>query len=495
MSTSGRRRGGIVPWLVVLCVAAVPAIGLFALVRWADARADVADREPAPAPAPPAAAQIDPSPAMTTGIMSVRRFPTVLSRQISVDDLRAEAVPFLGSLNDRSCAAISVDGVEVGTHNPGLAVIPASNQKLVVAAVALEQLGADFTYETTVAAASEPDGGVIDGDLYLVGGGDPLLSSDWYPTSNLERNAVLSPTSLDALADQVAAAGVTSITGSVLGDGSRYDDEYFAPGWGAGVAGLEGGPYDALLVNDSRVLNDELKANEPNEGAAREFQRMLVERGIQVQGTPGPGVAPEGAVTLARIDSAPLTDVIAEMLTNSDNNTAEMVVKEIGYAATGEGTRPAGLDAMRIALDEAGINVSEIVLADGSGLSLDNRLTCAALLAVLQDGDVSGPIAGGLAVAGETGTLSDTFVDHELAGRLVGKTGTLNNPPFNADPPAVKALAGYVGVDGGGAEEFVLILNGPTISDQSEYRPIWEQLADVLATYPSGPTPAELGPR
>ena len=59
----------------------------------------------------------------------------------------------------------------------------------------------------------------------------------------------------------------------------------------------------------------------------------------------------------------------------------------------------------------------------------------------------------------------------------------------------MKALAGYVGVEGGSAVEYVLILNGPTISDQSEYRSIWTALADLLARYPAGPTPAELGPR
>ena len=63
--------------------------------------------------------------------------------------------------------------------------------------------------------------------------------------------------------------------------------------------------------------------------------------------------------------------------------------------------------------------------------------------------------------------------DSEVAGRLLGKTGTLNNPPFDQDPPAVKALAGYLPVEGGGQVEYSLVLNGATISDQSEYRPIW----------------------
>ena len=136
-----------------------------------------------------------------------------------------------------------------------------------------------------------------------------------------------------------------------------------------------------------------------------------------------------------------------------------------------------------------------IVLSDGSGLSLENRLTCSALLEVLQRSGPDDTIGAALPVAGESGTLADVFTEHPVAGRLLGKTGTLNNPPFNADPPAVKALSGYVAVDGGTAVEYVLVLNGPTISDQSEYRPVWTALADVLNTYPAGATPAELGPR
>src|SRR4029077_16889909 len=89
-------------------------------------------------------------------------------------------------------------------------------------------------------------------------------------------------------------AGITSVSGNVVGDASRYDDEYVAPSWGVGVAGLEAGPYDSLMVNDSRVLNDPLKANDPAEGAAREFIRMLNERGITVGGTATAGPTPAG---------------------------------------------------------------------------------------------------------------------------------------------------------------------------------------------------------
>jgi D-alanyl-D-alanine carboxypeptidase/D-alanyl-D-alanine-endopeptidase (penicillin-binding protein 4) len=475
---------------VLACLVLVPSAALLATNRWADAQ--IVDGEPAP---PPPANLTPASPVLTSPMMTMRRLSTIVSRGLSIDAFRTELTSFLPLVNDRSCVAVSVDGQPVGSANADLPVIPASVQKLEVAAVALDRLGDDFHYTTKAAAGASPVGGVLTGDLFVVGGGDPVLTSDWYPSSNLERFPVTSPTRFDALADAVVAAGVKTVTGNVVGDASRYDDEYFAPGWGAGVAGLEAGPYDALMANDSRVVNDPLKANDPAQGAAQEFLRMLQERGVTVQGSATTGTAPAGAVSLAAVDSAPLRDVIAEMLGNSDNNTAELMVKELGYSVRGVGTRQAGLDVITETLASWAVDTSKIVLVDGSGLSADNRTTCAALLTVLQRSDPTGPLGTGLPVAGQTGTLSDIFVDHPVAGRLLGKTGTLNNPPFNADPPAVKSLAGYLPVDGGSVIAFALVLNGPTISDQSEYRPIWKQFADALATYPTGPTPAMLGVR
>ncbi len=488
-----RSRGrGPGPLIVLVLIAVVPVVALVALRSWSASQTD--GNEAAPA-VPPDSAVVTPTPALSTGMIAFRRVPTIISRDLNIEAFASAVNPLFGSLNDRSCAAVSVDGESIGERNADLAVIPASNQKIPIAAVALERLGADFRYTTTVVAASAPLDGIVDGDLFLVGGGDPLLSSDWYPTSNLELNAVTSPTSLDALADRVVAAGVRQVTGSVVGDGSRYDDEFFAPGWGDGVAGLEGGPYDALMANDSRVLGDPLRGGDPNEAAAREFTLLLEARGIDVGADATTGVGPPQAAELASIDSAPLSDVVAEMLGNSDNNTAEMVVKELGYTGSAPGTREAGLGVVRSQLAEWGVDVAPIVLVDGSGLSLDNRLTCDAVLTVLQRSGFESPVGQGLPVAGQTGTLAGVFVDHPVAGRLRGKTGTLNNPPFNTDPPAVKALAGFLPVEGGSAVEYVLILNGPTISDQSEYRPLWDSLADALDTYPAGASPADVGPR
>ncbi|MEM9746916.1 MAG: D-alanyl-D-alanine carboxypeptidase [Actinomycetota bacterium] len=484
---------------MLLLVAIIPALALLWLFRWSDDQiVDDADVIP-----PPSSTLVAPPPApdpLVDPMLSYRRLPVPISLDLNVAQFVTDVTPFIGTLNAQSCVAISVDGQLVGEQNLDLPVLPASNMKVVVAAVALETLGPEFRYTTRVTSSASPDAGGAVADLVLVGGGDPLLSSDWYPTSGLERRPVFGHTSLDTLADQVVAAGVSRVTGSVLGLGDRYDDEFVAPGWGPGVAGLDAGPYDALLVNDARVLGEDPRASDPNAGAAREFARLLTERGVSIEGGASSALEmPAGAdaVELASIQSVPLPQVLDEMLLNSDNNTAELMLKEIGLAASGdaEGTRQAGIDAVVAALGSWDIDTTGLQIDDGSGLSLANRLTCRALVDVLARYPADGPIGAGLPVAGETGALSDVFVGHPVEGRLTGKTGTLNNPPFNADPPAVKALAGYVPVDGGSAVEYALVLNGPTISDQSEYLPVWDDLADVLATYPSGPTPAQLAPR
>ena len=491
---NARRRTSAGPILVLVAAALVPALMLWGVRQWADGRAAAAD-DAVPEADDTAAATPEPAqPALNTGLLSMRRTAGELSRRLNVTAFQDAAQAMEAVVGDGSCSAVSLDGTDIGSVNADTIVIPASNQKILVAAVAEDVLGNDFRYTTRV-VGPQPSGGVVSGDVYLVGGGDPLLSGEWYPESNLDRFPVFDITSLDQLARNLAAAGVTRIDGTVRGDGSRYDDEYYIDSWGPGVAGIEAGPYDGLLVNDARVQGDDQRGSDPNEAGAREFVRILSEQGISVSGGSGTGVAPDDAPELASIESEPLSSAIAEMLTNSDNNTAEMMVKEIGLAVSGEGTRAAGLTAIASTIAGWGIDTTGMVLGDGSGLSLDNRISCSTLIDVLQYSTYDSSVGAGLAIAGETGTLSDIFTDTPVAGRLRGKTGTLNNPPFDQDPPAVKALSGYLPVDGGGAIEYVLILNGPTISDQSEYRQVWAELVNVVNSFPAVASPAALGPR
>jgi len=186
------------------------------------------------------------------------------------------------------------------------------------------------------------------------------------------------------------------------------------------------------------------------------------------------------------------------MLTTSDNNTAEMILKEIGYAKGGSGSTAAGLSVVDSTLRAWGIPMEGVTLVDGSGLSDDNRLTCAALLALLQRGTFDDVIGEGLAVGGEAGgTLVDSFpAGNPLFGVLRAKTGTLYNYRDGVGGrPGAKTLAGYVPIDGGGQVEFVLLLNGPQIAEQAEYRPVWDLFSNVMGAYLALPSPGDLAPR
>jgi len=479
---------------VLAAVILLPAIALFGVWRYAEGK-DGETGEPLPTTIPGATAPPAPAPPLSTPLISFRRVPGLIARDLNDDAFSQHVTAFANTLDSTSCLVVRLDGVDVGSHNADVPVIPASNQKLLIAAAALHVLGVEYTF-TTQAQAARVSNGVVPGDLYLVGGGDPLLTTNDYPAENINGYAVLNATSLDSLADAIAAAGVTQIQGNIVADASRYDDEFFRPDWTDEERVLEAGPLDSLLVNDARFLADDWQvANAPSAGAGAELSRLLEARGISINGEVVTGTAPSDTPVVATISSRPLPAVIAEMQSTSDNNTAELLLKEIGFVDSGQGTTEAGAAAATAALQELGVDVGGIVISDGSGISNDNRVTCGALSQILSRYQPSNEFSAGLPVAGETGTLSEVFVDSPVAGRLVAKTGTLENAPYNQDPPSVKALSGYLPVDGGGTIEFSLILNsGGLLADQSVYRPIWDAFADVLAGYPAGPSAADLGP-
>jgi D-alanyl-D-alanine carboxypeptidase/D-alanyl-D-alanine-endopeptidase (penicillin-binding protein 4) len=494
-----RRRSpsGVGPYITLAVIVLVPALVLFALWRFAAGRAADAGSDTLPTTTVPAG-PVDESPPLTTPLLSYRRVAPLFLPTADVAGFRGPVADFAATLDGSSCLYVAVDGVEAGSHNPDLPVIPASNQKLLTASAALHTLGRDHTFTTTVAATGLANG--VAGDLYLIGGGDPLLHTpDWngsiigYPLPD-------EATDLNALAQSVVAAGVTQVTGRVLGDGSRYDDELYHDEWNDDVRVLEAGPLSALLVNDSRMLDADGEwqtADSPTAGAAAELTRLLRALGVTVAGEPGSATAPADATTVASIQSAPLPVVVAEMLATSDNNTAELLVKELGVHSGGAGTTEAGTAVMGRSLQEQGIDTSQFVIADGSGLSNDNRVTCRGMTDVLRLHSVGDDLASGLPVAAESGTLSDNFVDTPVAGVLIGKTGSLSNPPFNDDVPSVKSLSGYVPIEEGGTIQFSLILNSPTV-DYAQIvnnEPIWTALAGLLGSYtPTGPTAAQLGP-
>jgi D-alanyl-D-alanine carboxypeptidase/D-alanyl-D-alanine-endopeptidase (penicillin-binding protein 4) len=228
------------------------------------------------------------------------------------------------------------------------------------------------------------------------------------------------------------------------------------------------------------------------------FTELLQANGVTISGEPVAGRATT-TTELATIESQPLPAILQEMLQTSDNNTAEMMVKEIGFAVRGDGSREAGLAVVGETLASWGLPMEGSVFADGSGLSNNDRVTCALLLGVLQHGATDDPVGEGLAVAGVNGTLAQNFIGTAVEGRLRAKTGTRDNVANTtptSNPPAVRSLSGYVPFEGGGAIEFALVLNGQTITNRSEYEPVWyDLLAPALGSYPSAASVTALAPR
>lgn len=482
------------PLLGLIAMALVPLAGLAALLVWSDAQADAheAAERAADVEAPVVAPIAEPSPALTTSMTTYRRVPVALSGLGAENQLRIAMEQLAAFVDDRSCLAVSVDGREVISWNGDVEVIPASTNKLLVAGAAIEVLGADHRFVTSVASTPAVDG-VVDGDVYLVGGGDPLLVAGGFDLGD-DAPDPGATTALDALADAVADAGITAIRGAVVGDATRYDDQYVNPTWGADVAFVEAGPIGGLLVNDGRTVGRSGRQANPGAAAAREFARLLNDRGISVSGGSEAGVLAPDTPVLATVESAPLASIVADMLTRSDDDTAEMLVKEIGLVGAGAGTTAAGLQVLATTVRSWGVPTENTVFVDGSGLSANNRLTCDTLVGVL-DHLADTPAVAGLPVAGRSGTLIDEFVGSQVEGRLVGKTGTLSNPPVDADPPEVKALAGYHAAPDGSLLEFAIVLNGPGYVLTDGYVGYWSALAERLAAYPDGPDTAVLGPR
>jgi D-alanyl-D-alanine carboxypeptidase/D-alanyl-D-alanine-endopeptidase (penicillin-binding protein 4) len=320
--------------------------------------------------------------------------------------------------------AVALDvhsGAVVFARNPTLSLEPASNEKLTVTFAALKELGPTFRFKTDVFGRGTQVGRVWRGDLFLKGYGDPTLTA----------------TRLAKLAAQVAAAGITRVQGRLLGDESWFDTARTGPGWKAGWEITECPPLSALVVD--RGFYDHHVALNPALAAVGTFRQLLRRDGVTT-GPPGLGRAPTGAMQLGEVRSAPLPNVLQAMDRWSDNFRAEMMLKELGAQVTGHGSTSAGAGVVRRDLAAARIPLGGVVIADGSGLSLLDRLTANAisqlLLAAWNDPVLKLPFWSALPVAGENGTLDDRLEKRPARGAVRAKTGTTNES---------SALSGYVG--------------------------------------------------
>jgi serine-type D-Ala-D-Ala carboxypeptidase/endopeptidase (penicillin-binding protein 4) len=306
-------------------------------------------------------------------------------------------------------AAMAVD-LETGTvlfaHNDTKPVVPASNAKLPVAWTALTRLGPAYRFHTELYGVGRREGAVWEGDVVLKGFGDPTLTT----------------AELGVMARKLHAAGITQITGRVRGDESFYDRQRGVTSWKRGFLGIESPPLSALVVDRARGW----PSLSPPLLAAKILTDELVHRGVQVSGRPGLGRAPVTATPLASVRSATLASIVRFMDHESDNFTAEMILKQLGAARGETGTTAGGAAVVLETMRDARIPVTGVRIADGSGLSPADRITPSALIGILQavwsDPALRRPFLRSLAVAGVSGTMQDRLP--ALRGVVRAKTGT-----------------------------------------------------------------------
>ena len=379
--------------------------------------------------------------------------------------------------------------------------VPASLMKIATAAVALELMGPDATYTTQVAVRADAlagvSDGVLNGDLYLIGGGDPTLATRGY-ISSLSR---LRPfTDVEVLADAVMAslrsAGVTVVNGSVVGDESRYGDgerdytsQYLSDVriWKTSFVTTNlVGPLSALMINDGYhpvggSRRGHVRPFNPAVGAARLFDDLLEARGLVIRSRPGAATAPEPQVreSLGVIESVPLSQIVARMLTHSDNTTSEMVLKEIGHRTSGSARAQAAAGAQAVLGDLLGEHAAQVRMVDGSGLSIHNQMSCAAVARLLIDAGLDSPLVRGLAVAGRSGTLRNCRPRTVAAANDVrAKSGTLND---------TDALAGVTVAPNGDVVTFAMISYEHLIIVSGTCNRLRLGLIDAAAGYTYGP--------
>jgi D-alanyl-D-alanine carboxypeptidase/D-alanyl-D-alanine-endopeptidase (penicillin-binding protein 4) len=375
----------------------------------------------------------------------------------------------LGALRSNGLAGggTGVEVVDLATgqvmfrRNAWRELVPASNEKLFTTVTALATLRPGFRFTTRVTGMGRRQGATWRGDLYLVGGGDPTLTR----------------AGIAQLAAQLRRSGIHRVTGRVLGDESIFDTIRYGPRWKPSFYGIESPPLSGLAFDRDVDARGHIVMS-PARAAARALRRALVSRGVAVRfGHTGVGRSPTEAEQLAAVSSRQLWHITRFMDRNSDNFTAEMLLKAIGAYAGGGGSTAAGLVVERQVVQSfiAG-DAALIYPVDGSGLSPANRATasalCHLLTAVAANPTVGPALDASLSVAGLNGTL-----EHRLRGfaghlRVHGKTGTLDG---------VSSLSGYATTPTGHRYAFSILMNGRWLNEWKAHE-AQDAIAQLLAS-------------
>ncbi|MBS3178587.1 MULTISPECIES: D-alanyl-D-alanine carboxypeptidase/D-alanyl-D-alanine endopeptidase [unclassified Pseudoclavibacter] len=369
-------------------------------------------------------------------------------RTCSIEDVASAA----GALDFHGVVVDTQSGETVYERKATDAVPTASVMKLLTTTAAIEVLGPDFRIPTRVYAGSEP------GTVVIVGGGDVTLASTDSGAGSYYSGATGTLADL-AAQTRTAWANDPSLSGTaptqVLVDESAFSGAEWQPSWSQADR-TDGyiSPISALMVDGGRQDPASLvspRTEDPSGAAAAAFATRL---GAATTGASGS--APDGAKLLAEVWSQPVSELVHYALIDSDNNVAETLARLVAIEQ-GIGTDFGAIqDSTSQALTTLGLDTSGLVLADGSGLSADNRVPpelVAELLQTISQPDIAASqLLDDLPASGQTGTLQSRLTPLGVPpGAITAKTGWINE---------VYGLAGYLTAADGSRLTFAFFVVG-----------------------------------
>jgi serine-type D-Ala-D-Ala carboxypeptidase/endopeptidase (penicillin-binding protein 4) len=378
----------------------------------------------------------------------------------------------VGGLIDRAGSASGVwiadadSGDEVFDRRAEETRILASNTKLFTTATALDRLGAKTRLRTTVVTGGEVEDGVLSGNLFLVGDGDPALAG-----RSFGRRHGFSETPLGRLGRQVRMAGIEKVTGDLLADDTVFDRVRGVPD-SNGRTSPYIGPLSGLSYNENRSGGSGFVSN-PERRTAEELHDGLRNRGVQVQGRVDIREAADellGGPPLAATRSAPLAELVEETNRPSNNFFAEMLLKRLDVADGEVGTTQGGTEEVEQFARQIG---SDVNAADGSGLTRSNTASpedVGKLLVAMREHPAERAFKRSLPKAGKQGTLIRRMSGTAAEGRCRAKTGTISG---------VSALSGYCRSKRG-TIAFSILMNGVNVTSA---RDLQDRIAALIARY------------
>jgi len=412
---------------------------------------------------------------------------------------------------------------------PDAMMQPASTMKMYTSVLALDRFGPEHQFRTSVLREGQVGAdGLLEGNLYLRGSGDPSLSPRFWGTTN----------PMDSLAHLVAASGIRHIHGDVVGDASAFDPQLVPEGWlsrylGAAyaarvsalslnenlvwvvvqadgkkavvtldpatttipvqstvrVVGGSRGRISAVRQKDGSILvrgtvgasappqRYSLVVDDPASFATGALRAALEKAGVTVDGRVTLGSTPANATEIGFVSSPPLGNIVAEMNRESINLFAELLFRDAAHDANPDhaGSAQLGLTSLRTLLaDKIKARPQDVQVSDGSGLSVLDRVTprsMVELLSFAHQAPWGATFHASLPLEGESGTLRHRARQTPARGNLHAKTGTTNT---------VASLGGYVTAKNGEILAFSFIYNG---SDRWNAKLAMDQMGATLAEF------------